>query len=116
MQVEDEDSIFACYRRLIRLRKEYPVFVDGEFRMLAEEDEDIFSYTRTDGDFQLLVICNFYGRTVKCPVEVPEEGMELLIGNYNMDESTVKMADGTMFLRPYEARMYLKSVPGAGRS
>lgn len=102
MQVEDEDSIFACYRKLIRLRKEFPVFVDGEFQMLAEEDEDVFAYTRTDGDYRLLVICNFYGRTVKCPVEVPEEGMELLIGNYGD-------AGQRGLLRPYEARMYLET-------
>ena len=106
-QMGDEDSVFRCYQELIRLRKEHPVFVDGEFRMLLEADEDIFAYTRTDGDSQLLVVCNFYGRTVNCPLEVPGADWKRLVSNYKeADENT----DGTMTLHPYEARMYLKSA------
>lgn len=105
LQVEDEDSVFGCYRKLIRFRKEYPVFVDGVFRMLLEEDEDIFAYTRENEDSRLLVICNFHGRTVSCPLEEPYGGMKLLISNY-------QDADQTMVLRPYEARMYLQEKRG----
>ncbi len=35
-QVDDPDSVFACYRKLIALRKEYQVFVDGQFHLLME--------------------------------------------------------------------------------
>ncbi len=106
-QTEDADSVFGCYRELIRLRKEYPVFVDGEFRMLLETDENIFAYTRTDEGSQLLVVCNFYDRTVSCPLEAPGADWKMLISNYkNADENT----DGTMILHPYEARMYLKPM------
>ena len=109
-QTEDEDSVFRCYQELIRFRKEYPVFAEGEFRMLLETDEDIFAYTRTDGDSQLLVICNFHDRTVKCPLETPEPDGKLLIGNYR---DRAGGPDGTLLLRPYEARMYLTAAPKA---
>lgn len=99
-QIEDENSIFKCYQKLIRLRKEYPVFVDGEFRMLCKEDEAVFAYTREDKDFRLLVICNFYDRTTANPLKKPEDSGKLLISNY-------KDTDRTGILRPYEARMYL---------
>ena len=33
-QVNDPNSIFSCYKRLVQFRKEYPVFVDGKFRLL----------------------------------------------------------------------------------
>src|SRR5699024_5776769 len=46
-QVNDPDSVFSFYRRLIALRKEYAAFVDGEFELLYAEDPDIFAYTRT---------------------------------------------------------------------
>lgn len=101
-QVNDGDSVFACYRKLVHLRKEYPVFVDGDFRLLLEEDENIFAYTRTNKDSRLLVLCNFYDRTVRFSLEEDISDMELLATNYRETGSA-----GT--LRPYEARMlYLK--------
>ena len=81
--------------------------MDGEFRMLLETDENIFAYTRTDEGSQLLVVCNFYDRTVSCPLEAPGADWKMLISNYkSADENT----DGTMILHPYEARMYLKPM------
>lgn len=40
-QVDDPDSIFSCYKKLVQLRKDYPVFVDGKFTLLLEDDENI---------------------------------------------------------------------------
>ncbi len=100
-QIGDENSIFNCYKELIRLRKNYPVFIEGDFRLLLAEDENIFAYTREDGEAQLLVVCNFYGQTVRCPLEDMGAPMKLLISNY-------KDVNQPMILRPYEARVYLK--------
>ena len=100
-QINDPDSVFSCYRDLISFRKKYSVFIDGTFRMLLADDENIFAYIRENGDFQLLVICNFYDRTVKCPLKEPAGAVKLLICNY---ENTDRMD----VLRPYEARMYLE--------
>ncbi|MCI9144342.1 MAG: glucohydrolase, partial [Lachnospiraceae bacterium] len=69
---------------------------------LLMEDENIFAYTREDADSQLLVICNFYDKTVNCPLDAPDSSAKLLLSNY-------KDTDGTMVLRPYEARMYWKA-------
>ena len=101
-QVEDENSIFNCYKKLIRLRKDYPVFVEGDFKLLLAEDENIFAYIREDEEAQLLVICNFYGQTPECPLEDMASSMELLICNYEDIEQPAT-------LRPYEARMYWKA-------
>ena len=100
-QTASEDSVFGCYRKLIRLRKEYPVFVDGEFRMLLKEDENIFAYTRTDSGSQLLVVCNFYDKTIDISLKELDNAGELLVCSY-------KDAGQTTVLRPYEARMYWK--------
>ncbi len=99
-QIQDKESIFSCYQTLIRLRKEYPVFVDGEFELLAEKDPALFAYTRTNADAQVLVICNFFEKTIDCAIE-PDRSMQLLVSNYN-DEGQRKT------LRPYEARIYYK--------
>ncbi len=102
-QMAEEDSIWKCYQKLIRLRKEYPVFAEGEFGMLLEEDENIFAYTRTDACSQLLVICNFYGSTVEVDLEELESAGELLIGNY-------KDRKQRRVLEPYEGRMYWREL------
>ena len=100
-QVKDPNSIFSCYKRLVQLRKEYPVFVDGRYRLLLEEDENIFAYERQNADQKLVVVCNFFGNTVEMPLQETCKDMTLLLGNY------VEIAEpGT--LRPYEARMYIQ--------
>lgn len=87
--------------KLVSFRKEYPVLVDGSFKLLLAEDENIFAYERKNADETLLVVCNFYGNTVKMPLTEETEGMELLISNY-------KETEDSSVLRPYEARMYYK--------
>ena len=100
-QVKDPNSIFSCYKRLVQLRKEYPVFVDGRYRLLLEEDENIFAYERQNADQKLVVVCNFFGNTVEMPLQETCKDMTLLLGNYS------DIAEpGT--LRPYEARMYIQ--------
>ena len=100
-QINDPDSIFSCYKKLIQLRKKYSVLVDGNFTLLLEKDENIFAYQRENSEQTLVVICNFYGKTIQMPLEEKCKDMKLLLGNY---EET----DDMSVLRPYEARMYIK--------
>ena len=99
-QVKDRDSVFNCYRKLVQLRKDESVLVDGRYEMLLAEDENIFAYTRENEDSRLLVICNFYGETLEAPLAELRKDMELLVCSY-------KDAKDSAVLRPYEARMYL---------
>lgn len=99
-QMGDPDSIFEYYRKLIRLRKQYPVLADGKFQMLMEENPEIFAYTRENGESRILVVCNFFGNTVPCPLKGEWDGMELLVHNYRHIRELES-------LRPYEARMYI---------
>ena len=97
-QLREEDSVFNCYRQLIRLRKKHPVFVDGAFELLLEEHEEIFAFTRTDAEETLLVICNFYGNEIPDPLYEKYPERELLFG-------TCKDLSHPELLRPYEARI-----------
>lgn len=100
-QVNDPNSIFSCYKKLIQLRKDYPVFVDGKFTLLLEEDENIFAYQRKNGEQTLVVVCNFFDKTVEMPLVEECGEMEVLFGNYE------EIGDVAV-LRPYEARIYIK--------
>ncbi len=106
-QIHDENSVFACYRQLIRLRKTYDVFVNGTFQMLLNDDENFFAYQRENPSCRLLVICNFFGHTLECPLKPDWENMELLIGNYSSMEASE-------IFRPYEARIY-NALPNTWR-
>lgn len=99
-QVGRADSIFTYYKTLIRMRKEYGVFVDGKFELLVPEHPQVFAYTRTNENDELLVVCNFYGDKIPCPVEIDTDKYELLLTN-ETENTDVNV------LMPYEARMYI---------
>ncbi|MDO4323086.1 MAG: alpha-glucosidase [Lachnospiraceae bacterium] len=104
-ELQDPDSVFHFYQKLIQLRKTIPVLIDGKFEPVLSEHPDIFAYTRTDEKSCLLVICNFTGREVRYDLaEVWEDG-ELLLSN---EENG--FAQG--LLRPYEANMVIKRKEG----
>lgn len=103
--LDDSESIFHYYRRLIELRKKYPIIVYGTYALLLCDHPEIYAFTRTLDNERLLVITNFSGNT---PVFSSPNGLvfrakELLIGNYDVDAAEDV---GTLTLRPYEARVY----------
>ena len=77
------------------------MFVDGKFELLVPEHPQVFAYTRTNEASQLLVVCNFYGDKIDCPVEIDTEKYEMLLTN-ETENTDVNV------LMPYEARMYIK--------
>ena len=97
-QVHDPDSVFACYQTLIRLRKVNPVFREGSFRLLLPDHPDIFAYTRTTRDAQLLIVCNFHGNQIENPLD---SGEQATLCNYSGEALPGR-------LRPYEAWIYLR--------
>ena len=100
-QVNDPDSVFAYYKKLIALRHTNEVMVNGVYDVLIPDHPQIYAYTRTLGDKQLLVLCNDSDTNVAIPAELQEKihaAKNILIQNYkDTDEST---------LRPYEAVVY----------
>lgn len=105
--MKDPDSIYHYYKKLIELRKKHKVIVYGEYKLMLPLHEEIYAYTRTLENEQLLVILNFFGQepVFEMPDGLEPEGMELLISNFEPK----KGEDLTRLkLRPYEARVYLK--------
>lgn len=92
---ENPDSVYHYYRRLIQLRKEYPVFVEGKFDLLLEEDEQIFAYTRTNESCKMLVCANFSGQNANCE----------LLSQWRQAKQLIHNVPGELGeeLKPYEA-------------
>jgi oligo-1,6-glucosidase len=104
-QLDDDNSIFNYYKKLIQLRKEHQVIVYGDFKMLYEDHESFFAYTRTLDDEKLLVICSFDSNllTFELPDNIEYNTKSLLINNYPVIDEEIEKIE----LRPYEARVYL---------
>ena len=101
----DPDSIFYYYQKLIRLRKENPVFVYGGYELILEEHPQIYAFTRTLDDDRLLVMLNFSEESpyFSLPGQISFTSQDLLISNYPVDPT---QDIRSMTLRPYEARVY----------
>ena len=95
--LEDENSVFHYYKKLIALRKQYRVFRDGRFHLLGAEDPQRFIYERENGTEHLLVVCNFTKDPAPLNTDPIPSHAQLLLTNY---------AHQGQGLQPYEARMY----------
>lgn len=102
--LQDSNSIFYYYKKLIELRKKHQIIVYGTYDLILEEHPSIFAYIRTWKDEKLLVIANFTDD--ECVFEMPDEitysNLELLINNYNVQDEKIE----SIVLKPYETRAY----------
>ena len=98
--LNDENSIFYYYQKLISLRKEYKIFVDGDFTLLEPEHEKLFIYSRKLDNNEMLVICNFGDDETE--YKLPNEWLnaKTLIQNYQDIKTDV--------LRPWESIILYK--------
>ncbi|RTR36207.1 alpha,alpha-phosphotrehalase [Robertmurraya yapensis] len=103
--LEDKDSIFYHYQKLIQLRKEYDIITDGDYQLLLEDHQDIFAYVRSNPHEKLLVINNFYGKetTFELPESLNGDSVEILLSNYQDSSTDIQQIQ----LRPYESIVYL---------
>ena len=92
----DPDSILNYYRKLVALRKEYPVISDGAVKFLDTGNEKVIAYERTLDGQRLVVICSFSGND-ETITGLDAKG-EVLIGNYSGSHKIMK---------PYEAIVML---------
>ena len=104
-EIQNSHSIYHYYRKLIKLRKKYPVLVYGKYDLILAENDQMYAYTRTLEDEKFLIMTNLISN--KCgllfPQELKNNDRTLIISNYevNQDEDLEKM-----IFRPYEARVY----------
>lgn len=105
--LQDEDSIYHYYRKLLNIRQNSKTLIYGKFNLFLEDDANIVLYTRELDNEIYLVLCNFFDNTVevKLPDEINIENFALVISNYEGQKIT-----RNMILRPYEAIVYRKQL------
>jgi len=102
--LEDEDSIYNHYKKLIQIRKQDDVVVYGDFKLLNKEDKSIFAYLRELDGERLLVVANFYGDNEEFILDknIKYEKAEIILSNYKDSSKNIDKIN----LRAYEAIIY----------
>ncbi|MFQ9956008.1 MAG: alpha-amylase family glycosyl hydrolase, partial [Turicibacter sp.] len=101
--LDNKDSIFYHYKKLIDLRKnsEYSdTIIYGEYKLLLPDDEQIFAYIREDENYKLLLVANFSEEEVTRAIE--GEVNQVILSNY--DTTDYKLS--SLKLRPYETVIF----------
>ncbi|SDZ21784.1 alpha,alpha-phosphotrehalase [Bacillus sp. 166amftsu] len=104
--LEDKQSIFYHYKKLIELRKKYNVITNGKYAIIDANHPNVWVYTRELEDEMLLVVNNFYEETIVYSVPDKVIGneikQEILISNYEDSGEDIR----NLVLRPYESIVY----------
>ena len=105
-ETANPDSVFHYYKKLIALRKAYPVVVYGKYEMMMEDSEELYVYTRAFEKESLLVVCSFCDHDTNFTLPAEFAGASCLICNVENEYGNPKMT-----LKPYEAFvLYRKEV------
>ena len=100
--LEDENSIFHHYRKLINIRKNNDTIIYGDYTLLCPEDKNIFAYIRELNKDKILVVCNFYDEEVTFSFDGDFNHADFLLSNYKDSSTLIEK----LSLRPYEAIIY----------
>lgn len=99
--LEEKDSIFYYYQKLIQLRKNYDVIAYGDIKPLLREDKRVFAYERNYKGQKLIVICNFYPTTYEIELPYDLSNYKCILNNYKNEAKAKKIA-----LKAYETLVY----------
>ncbi|AOR24823.1 alpha-glucosidase [Clostridium taeniosporum] len=93
-QINDENSVFTFYKKLINLRKSdefKDAIIYGEFKPILEEYDNIFAFYRKGEDKNIMIIANY--QRDEQEIEMPSY-KNVLINNYetvNAEENKLKL-------------------------
>ncbi|HCX39663.1 MAG TPA: glucohydrolase, partial [Lactobacillus acetotolerans] len=91
----DHNSIFYTYQKLIKLRHENDIVVNGDFELVSTDD-NVLAYYRVLGNERWLVVANLSSKQER--FTSTDEIQRILISNYDLPETLLGMT-----LKPYEA-------------
>ena len=93
---KDPDSVLNWYRKLLAFRKNSDVLLQGTYREILSESEEVFGFVREYDGQEVITLANFSGRAVSVPEKFAEK--TILFSS----ENTINPSE----LAPLEARIY----------
>ncbi|MDD4070342.1 MAG: alpha-glucosidase [Candidatus Izemoplasmatales bacterium] len=99
-ELKDKKSVLNFYKQIISLRKKYEVIVYGDYTDIEYKNKVLYAYKRKLNNQEIYVLCNFSNKEYQIK-DYDFLNFEIILKNY---EETSKQ-----ILKPYEARVYLKT-------
>ncbi len=97
-EIEDKDSIYNWYKKLIALRKDSKTLVYGRVRFPSNKKKNYFSYYREDEERSFFIEINLSDKRIKRVEKI--SGYELMLSSGANNE----------YMEPYEVSIYKKSL------
>ncbi|MEI0548681.1 alpha,alpha-phosphotrehalase [Brachyspira intermedia] len=99
--INDENSIFNHYKKLIKLRKDYKVISEGKTIPILKDDKNVFAFMREYNNEKLLVINNFYGN--ECTINLSNIDFDIKSSKFLLSNYDKAVLDNILKLKPYES-------------
>jgi alpha-glucosidase len=99
---KNPDSILNFYRNVLKLRHDDPAMLEGKYVALNENDNNVLSFLRVDGDRAILVALNMTGEAQKPGFDLSAQGFanaqpKVLLTTMKSDPGGLK----TLTLEPF---------------
>lgn len=105
-QLNDQDSIFKYYQKIIQIRKQHDVVILGKFEEHFKTNPHIYCYSRRLNHDHLLILCNGTNKNRRITIKklVNPAEYHCILSNY----TNVNIQE-VINLRPYEAIVLMKN-------
>ena len=81
-QQNDKNSILTFYKKLVAMRKKYPVIAKGKIFFLETEMDMVLAYQRIFQEQQIVVFCNLGRKEQNIKIPKEQSSWEILLENY----------------------------------
>lgn len=95
--LEDKNSLYYFYKKLIDFRKDNETIISGSYHMLKKHNPNIFAYVREDEQYRIIVISSFSKKEIKCSLLNRLKDEDIVISNFENHKEK---------LQPVETRVY----------
>lgn len=103
-QIHDEYSILNFYKTMIKIRKSNEALIYGEYKLILEDDKNIYSYKRVLESDEFIIITNMSNEKVMYNYKDIKLNYEnLVIANLKVKNHETT---NSIELKPWECRMY----------
>ena len=99
-QIDDPGSLWRFYQRLLRLRRETPALIEGDYTPLHEHAEDYLAFMRSCAQQTCLVILNMSPTSQQIHFDTATESGRLLFSSH--DHIAVPVDFNRINLSPFE--------------
>lgn len=103
-QMENPNSIFRYYKKLIRIVKNSDIVCEGDYEEYQEDSEAVYLYRRFTSEGAIYVFSNFTAEEQKVEEGIVPDGAVVLLGNYDRHEAGVLKAYETVVYQVCQCR------------